>query len=107
MESLKNICLRQQQDKPEYFDDPHKDQLIRLALSLAEEICVLRDQLETSLLLAKQGLDCTAEAIEAFEPDEVLTEQRLAKHTHYFEEVMQQLLPPETGHATTPGRTED
>lgn len=93
-DSLAEIARRQAQNYPVYFGDPHKDKLIRLVLTLAEDVCVLKDQLETAVLLNR---NCTVEAIESFDVDEPLLEQRLARHSAYFEELLKELLPPESG----------
>ncbi|HMB59797.1 MAG TPA: hypothetical protein VKN35_07790 [Xanthomonadales bacterium] len=96
-EPLSEIALQQAREHPNYFDDPHKDELIRLALTLAEEVCVLRDRLETASILGGLGSPCSAAAIDAFKPDESLMEQRLARHSAYFEKLMERLLPPDLG----------
>lgn len=88
MQSLAEIAARQQADGPGYFEDPRKDRMLRLVLELAEEVCVLRDRLETAEILERGGTAPTPEAIDAFQPSAELTRDRLARHQAYFEKVL-------------------
>lgn len=88
MQSLAEIAARQQADGPGYFEDPVKDRMLRLVLELAEEVCVLRDRLETAELLGRGGAAPTPDAIDAFQPSTELTCERLARHQAYFEELL-------------------
>jgi hypothetical protein len=85
MESLQDIIERQQQASPRYFEDGQKDAMMATILSLAEEICVLRDRLDTCRRLAAEGKASTDSAIDAFTVSEEALEQRLAEHTEFFE----------------------
>lgn len=88
MESLKDIVERQQQASPTYFDDPEKDRMMAMILSLAEEVCVLRDRFDTCRRLAGQGRAATDAKIDGFVVDDELREERLASHTAFFEGVL-------------------
>lgn len=88
MESLKDIATRQQAGGPTYFDDPDKDRMVATVLSLAEEICVLRDRLDTCRRLAADGVPATDKNIDAFEVSEQLRDERLASHTAFFEQTL-------------------
>ena len=81
----------QQAGRPNYFDDPEKDQLLALVLELAEEVCVQRDRLATSELLAAAGQAVTKEAIDAFEPDADETARRLQRHRAWYTELFERL----------------
>lgn len=91
MESLKDIAERQQRNRPTYFEDPQKDHMLAMILELAEEVCVLRSRVETCQLLSGQGLACTDEAVDQFQPGDELQDQRLAQYTGYFEQLMKKL----------------
>ena len=93
MESLKDIIERQQQASPKYFDDPQKDAMIATILSLAEEVCVLRDRVDTCRRLAESGEPASDAAIDGFEIPGELLEQRLCAHTEFFEATLAGLLP--------------
>ena len=96
MDSLKDIAKRQQQASPGYFEDPDKDRWLRVMLELGEEICVLRDRLDSCRLLAEQGKVADAEAIEALSLNEEQNAKRLAKHQAFFEALFEKLLSAET-----------
>ena len=88
MESLKDIAERQQAAGPTYFDDPDKDRMVAAVLALAEEVCVLRDRLDTCRRLAAEGVPATEENIDAFVVSEDLRDDRLAAHTAFFEQTL-------------------
>ena len=92
MESLKEITEKQQGQRPKYFNDPQKDHLVALILELTEEICVLRDRLDTSEILARQGKPVTKETIEAYQPEDALQDERLAQHTRLHERILRKML---------------
>jgi hypothetical protein len=85
MQTLKSITQKQQAASPTYFDDPEKARLMKCMLSLAEEICVLRDRLDTCSKLADQDKPATDANIESFEVTDEMEAQRLQRHTELFE----------------------
>lgn len=91
MESLKAIAARQQKDGPVYFKDPARDHLLKLLLELAEEICVLRDRLETAACLAASGQNYSSTSIDSYEFSAEETEKRLAAHQAFFEDLFKRL----------------
>lgn len=82
MESLKDIIDRQHASRPSH-DDPLTDRLLAEILGLAEEVCVLRDRLDTCGHLAGDAV--SSSAIDAFELSPEMIEQRLGRHSEYFE----------------------
>jgi hypothetical protein len=91
MEKLKDIVKKQQASVPGHFQDPEKDRMLATLLELAEEICVLRDRLDTCLRLARSGQTPSDERISRFEPGSELIEQRLAAHTKFYETIFGKL----------------
>ena len=87
MESLKDIVARQQRARPQH-DDPLTNRLLAELVGLAEEVCVLRDRLDTCEQLASRGEPVDAAAIDAFKPTTEMTEQRLASHRAFFEALL-------------------
>ena len=87
MRSLKDIIAEQQASRPS--DDPVVETLMDELIRVAEELCVARDRLETCLQLAGDAV--SPAAIDAFEPSPELTEQRLSRHTAFFEEMLGRL----------------
>jgi hypothetical protein len=88
MEKLKDIVSRQQERSPEYFDDPEKDRMMALILSLAEEVCVLRDRLDSCRLLAEANQTATDANIESLDVSAAVEEERLRRHTEFFESAL-------------------
>jgi len=54
-------------------------------VSLAEEVCVLRDRLDTGERLTALGKLADKASIDAFDPGPDIIEQRLARHRAFFE----------------------
>lgn len=57
-------------------------------LSLAEEICVLRDRLDTCSKLADQGRPATNANIDSFEVTDEQEGQRLQRYTEFFATIL-------------------
>lgn len=85
MESLKDIVEKQQQASPGYFDDAEKDRMMATILSLAEEVCVLRDRLDTCRRLADEDRPATDRNVDTFVLPDSLRQERLRNHTSFFE----------------------
>lgn len=92
MKTLKDIATEQQKSRPEYFDDPQKDRMIALIIELAEEVCVLRDQVDNAQRLAAAGATATPEALRDFVTDDDLVSERLARHKAFFDEIFGRLI---------------
>jgi len=85
MKTLKDIAEQQQLASPTYFDDAEKDRMMATILSLAEEVCVLRDRLDTCRRLADEDRPATAGNVDAFVVSDSLRQERLQNHTSFFE----------------------
>ncbi len=97
MQDLSDIIRRQHADRSPH-DDPLVDRLIAQLVRVAEEVCVLRDRLETCQRLAVAGQDAGDAAIDAFEPDDTLLAERVARHKAYYEQLFRELTgAPATG----------
>ena len=88
MQSLKSIVEKQQETSPGYFDDPEKTRMMQCILSLGEEVCVLRDRLDTCARLAKHGKTATDENINSFDVTDTIQAERLDGHTRFFEKTL-------------------
>ena len=60
----------QPSDKPAYFEDPAMQALFQMVLILGEELAATREQLHALIALCEEGAVPSAEALEAFVPDE-------------------------------------
>ncbi len=89
MKSLAEIAAVQQASRPAHTD-ALTDRLLAELLRAMEEVCVLRDRLDTAERLA-DGTEKQAEQINSFDVDELLQTQRLARHSAYYEEVFARL----------------
>lgn len=56
--------------KPAYFEDPAMQALFQMVLILGEELAATREQLHALIALCEEGAVPSAEALEAFVPDE-------------------------------------
>lgn len=62
--------------QPKFFDDPNTHRLLAIITALAGEVSVLKERLDTHERLAAAGQVATPEAIEGFEPDDALEDER-------------------------------
>ena len=90
MQELSEI-IRQQQQAREPHDDPLADRVIAELLRLAEEICVLRDRLDSCQRLVESGELPTTEAVDAYVAPVEAVEERLAAHQQFFTEIFERL----------------
>ena len=93
-------------ERPQNFSDPAIDKVIGIALSLASELSVVRERLDTlERLLEKKGLLERA-AIEAFEPAPAEKAERARHRAEYLDRVLQvahrELDEIQTGRAARP-----
>ncbi len=93
MKSLSEIAAQQQADRAS-SDDPLLEHMLAEIVRLGEEVCVLRDRVETAELLSARGEKADADAIDAFVPDQALIEERLQRHNEWFEGLLARLLKP-------------
>lgn len=74
--------------KPQYFADPAVDKLLAITMTLAAELSVTRDRLDTvERLLAKRRV-LALDDIESFEPDPAAEAQRETRRQAYLERVL-------------------
>ncbi|MFN2166044.1 MAG: hypothetical protein ACK2U9_07255 [Anaerolineae bacterium] len=90
-ESLKEIVARQQAKAA--AEAGERQPGWALLIELAEEVCVLRDRLDTAMRLSAAGLVVDEEAIDAFDIDEPLLAERLEAHRELFESLFARLDP--------------
>jgi hypothetical protein len=76
-------------ERPQNFSDPAIDKVLGITLSLASELSVLRERLDTlERLVEKQGVVSRA-AIEAFEPTPAEMAARARWRAEYLDRVLQ------------------
>jgi hypothetical protein len=63
-------------DKPIYFEDPAVQALYQMVLILGEELAATREQLHALITLCESGEIPSADAINAFLPDETFDLER-------------------------------
>ena len=72
-------------------DNPLSEKLVCELLMLAEEVCVLRDRLDTVEKLAEEGRVADKAAIDSSLPDDSETLARLEKHKQFYADIMRRL----------------
>lgn len=74
--------------RPQYFSDPATDKLLNMVLTLAGELSVARDRLDTlERLLDERGVLDQA-SVDAYKPDSQAAAQRSQRRAAYLERVM-------------------
>jgi hypothetical protein len=74
--------------KPQYFADPAVDKLLSITMTLAAELSVTRDRLDTvERLLAKRRV-LARDEIERYAPDAVAEAEREARRQRYLDRVL-------------------
>lgn len=91
MRSLRDILKEQQRARPRHFPNSTEDSLIALLIETAEEVCVLRDDIDTRRRLAEGGTLATDDAVRAFPISDEIVSERLASHQRFFEELFARL----------------
>jgi hypothetical protein len=62
--------------QPSFFEQPAIEALHGMVVVLMEEVCVLRDRLDTYERLGARGIAVTPEAVDAYTPDEAAEAER-------------------------------
>lgn len=76
-------------ERPQNFSDPAIEKVLGIALSLASEVSVLRDRLETiERLMDTRGI-LPRDAIDAYEPSRQERDERAARRMEYLGRVLQ------------------
>lgn len=74
--------------RPQYFDDPAVDKLLKVCLQLLSEVCVMRDRMDTvERLIEKHGLFPQAE-VDRYELTDALAEWRTTRRSARIERVL-------------------
>lgn len=77
--------------RPEYFEDPAIDKVLSITLALAGELAVLRDRQDTIERLLEAGQPVTRAAIEAYQPDETVRNERDAWRETFLDVVLRRI----------------
>jgi hypothetical protein len=77
--------------RPEYFDDPAIDKVLSITLALAGEVAVLRDRMDTVERLLEAGEPVTRAAIDAYQPDASVRDERDAWRETYLDVVLRRI----------------
>ena len=97
MLTLEEIVAEQQARQSD-VDDPLLAAVLAELLRQAEEVCVLRDRLDSVERLLEAGSAPTPDAIDAFVPAPELVSQRLERHRRHFADLFERLHAPERRH---------
>ena len=91
--------------RPQYFSDPAIDKLLNMVLTLAGELSVTRDRLDTLERLLEQHGVVDQASVDAFKPDEQAAAQRSQRRAAYLERVMRtvQMELEQLSDTSTPG----
>ncbi|NER30309.1 MAG: hypothetical protein F6J89_22455 [Symploca sp. SIO1C4] len=77
--------------RPIYLDNPYNDKLLAMVMALTSEVSVLHERLDTvERLLAAKGF-LSIEAIETYEPDEQVAQEREQWRRNYIARVLRVL----------------
>lgn len=75
--------------RPIYLDNPHNDKLLAMLMTLAGEVSVLRERLDTIERIAEAKGLISSEEIETYEPDEQVTQEREQWRESYIARLLQ------------------
>lgn len=74
--------------KPQYFADPAVDKLLSIVMTLAGELSVTRDRLDTVERLLSKKRVLSAADVDAYQPDEAATRARDARRSAYLDRLL-------------------
>lgn len=80
--SMNQLSRNARGKRPHFFPTDGLDQAMSMILVLAEELCVVRDRLDTVEHVARDG--GLADAIEAYQPDEAALQAREARRQAFL-----------------------
>jgi len=90
MSTLEDI-VAEQQALQRNMDDPLLAAVVAELLRQAEEVCVLRDRLDSVERLLEAGSAPIPDAIDAYVPSPELVSERLERHRRYFAELFERV----------------
>ena len=90
MLTLEEIVAEQQALQSD-VEEPLLAAILAELLRQAEEVCVLRDRLDSVERLLEAGSPPTRDAIDAYLPAPEIVSERLEQHRRYFAEVFERL----------------
>ena len=74
--------------RPQYFADPAIDRVMAITLSLAGEVSVMRDRMDTIERLCAEGKPFGPSDIDAYEPSSEVQAEREQRRAQYLEQVL-------------------
>jgi len=74
--------------QPSFFEQPAMEAMYGMLVVMLEEICVLRDRLDTCERLGEQGIPVTRDSIEAYQPDADADAERETRRRQTIDRVM-------------------
>jgi hypothetical protein len=63
-------------ERPRYFEDPAVEKVLSITMALAGEVAVLRDRIDTIERLAEAGAPISRSAVDNYQPDEQVRNER-------------------------------
>lgn len=85
--------------RPQYFADPAVDKLLVMLMTLAEEVSVLRERLDSFERVAAANGAVTLAEIEDYRPDEAASVERAQARVAYLERLLRVVSEEPEGHA--------
>jgi len=79
--------------RPHFFEDPSIDQMMTFLLELTTEVAVLRERLDTVERLLDTKGSVTRAAIEAYQPDAAVEQERATWRDAYLKRVLRMHAP--------------
>jgi len=74
--------------QPVFFDEPATEAMYGMLIVMLEEICVLRDRLDTCEKLGEQNIPVTTAAVEDYEASEAVEQEREARRKQLIERTL-------------------
>ena len=74
--------------RPQYFEDPATGKLLTMVVTLAEELSVTRDRLDTVEALLQTHKLLPTDAVETFEPSGDLLRRREERHGAFLQRLL-------------------
>lgn len=82
------LQLKAKGQRPQYFEDPAIDKVLSITLALAGETAVLHDRVDTIERLLEQGVPITRAAVDAYQPDAAVRDERDAWRDRFLDNVL-------------------
>jgi|TARA_Y100000310_G_scaffold253669_1_gene260584 uncharacterized membrane protein YccC len=85
---LKAVGAKAKGKRPYFFNDPTVEKVLSITMSVAGELAVMRERLDTIERLLEKNGSVSRDEIESYEPDDSAADERQRWHAEYIARIL-------------------